>query len=86
MYLSHKIVTLIYESGDKYVVSFEAPNTVKLFWEDENDFQCFVTFESTEEDSIDSIIEQSDSLVIAHGLELEDTLKRTIIKTNTFPP
>lgn len=81
MYLSDPIVKLRYESGNEYVASREdTTNKIRLFWEEtddtEYDWQCFSVFDSPDE--YEAIISQADSLIVAHKLESEDSLKQTI--------
>lgn len=81
MYLSNPIVKLQYESGNEYVASREeSTDKIRLFWEDtdetEFNWQCFSVFDSP--NSYEELLTETDSLIVAHKLEPEDSLQRTI--------
>lgn len=81
MYLSTPLVKLCYQSGSEYVASLEdSTGKIRLFWEDDDEtdyeWQCFSVFDSPETHK--EIINQANRLIVAHKLEAEETLEKTV--------
>lgn len=91
MYLSDKLLTFIFESGNMYIASLDEHNEkIKLFWEeDEGGYTCFTAFDVKTEGSwkpLKQIEEQSVRSITAHKLEPKNTLSRVAESGNPYPP
>lgn len=91
MYLSDRLLTLDYESGADYVLSIEKEtDTIRLFWpEEDNEYQCFTTFNAIEDGeylSLNELEEKANKIIEAHKLEPSGTLRNTHEHITQYPP
>jgi len=79
MYLSDKILTLYYETGNTYLASISSDDTIRLFWEcdDTNRYQCFITFNIDNEISLTDVEKKVVKIIESQQLETAEQLQYT---------